>query len=137
MHQLCEYSIASLIFSANTTSGEIKRKASTVGIFYSPGRNRFKPETVKQMIFLHGCYISDRPPSNRAIVKIKKNWRIYHTSKDQLSRGSKIQYCKFFKGDGLQFSMFLIKACNGLITKMSMKQKAKMKRRKIIMIILI
>ena len=49
--------IASLIFSANATSGETERIASTAGIFYSPRRNKFKPETVKQMIFLHGCYI--------------------------------------------------------------------------------
>ena len=70
VRKLCKYSIASLIFSANATSEEIERIASTAGILYSPRRNRFKPETVKQMIFLHGCYVGDKPPSKRAIAKI-------------------------------------------------------------------
>ena len=70
VRKLCKYSIASLIFSANATSEEIERIASTAGILYSPRRNRFKPETVKQMIFLHRCYVGDKPPSKRAIAKI-------------------------------------------------------------------
>ena len=57
--------IAAQVLAAEATSGETERIASTAGIFYSPRRNRFKPETIEKMIFLQGIYASEIPPSTR------------------------------------------------------------------------
>jgi len=57
--------VAAQVLAAEATSGETERIASTAGIFYSPRRNRFKPETIEKMIFLQGIYASEIPPSTR------------------------------------------------------------------------
>jgi hypothetical protein len=57
--------VAAQVLAAEATSGENERIATTAGIFYSPRRNRFKPETIEKMIFLQGIYASEIPPSTR------------------------------------------------------------------------
>ena len=61
--------IASQVFAAEATSRETgERIASKAGIYYSKRRNSFKPETVKKMIFLQGCFLQDMPQCRRAKV---------------------------------------------------------------------
>ena len=64
--------IAGQVFAADATSGETERIGSTGGIYYSPRRNKLKPATVKKMIFLHGCYLSELAPSKRSITAKKR-----------------------------------------------------------------
>lgn len=57
--------IAAQVLAAEATSGETERIASTAGIFYSPRRNKFKPETIEKIVFLQGIYAEEIPPSTR------------------------------------------------------------------------
>ena len=61
-------SVASQVFVAEATSGETELIASDAGIYYRKRRNSFKPETVKKMIFLQGCFLQDMPQLRRAKV---------------------------------------------------------------------
>jgi len=56
------------VFAAEATSGETECIGSDAGIYYSPRRNRLKPETVKKMLYLQGCFLQEMPQRTRAIV---------------------------------------------------------------------
>ena len=64
--------IACQDFSADATSGETERIGSTRGTYYSPRRSKLKPATVKKMIFLHECYLSELASSKRSTTAQKR-----------------------------------------------------------------
>ena len=65
--------IASQVLAAEATSGETERIGSAAGVIYSPRRNRLKSETAEKMIFLQGVYLSEMPPSSRAMASKKSS----------------------------------------------------------------
>ena len=65
--------IASQVLAAEATSGETERIGSTAGVIYSPRRNRLKSETAEKMIFLQGVYLSEMPPTSRAMASKKSS----------------------------------------------------------------
>ena len=67
--------IARDIFQCSATSGDVERIFSKGGIVCSDRRNKLKPDTISDLIFLHGVYKSNllnNHRSNNSIQKTKK-----------------------------------------------------------------